>query len=51
MPNWSGRLFFFGMVAYLVYVIMIGDGPSWYTLFTKRVKSTGPVVGVAPVVR
>lgn len=36
MPNWSSRLFFFGMVAYLVYVVMIGDAPKWYALLTSK---------------
>lgn len=37
--NWSARLFFFIALAFLVYVIMVGDGPAWLSLLT--VKSSG----------
>jgi hypothetical protein len=47
MPSWSGRLFFFGMVAFLIYVIMIGDAPKWKALFTQRGASTTTTVGQA----
>lgn len=41
MPNWSSRLFFFGLVAFLIYVIVNGDGSKWYALLTS------PSTGVA----
>lgn len=46
MPNWSARLFFFGMVAFLIYVIMLGDGPKWYALLTSKQGATATAGGV-----
>lgn len=36
MASWSSRLFFYGMVAFLIYVITIGDGQKWKALFTQK---------------
>lgn len=45
MASWSSRLFFFGMVAFLIYVIMIGDGPKWKALFTQKSPSVSTNAG------
>ena len=37
--NWSARLFFFIALAFLVYVIVVGDGSSWKSLLTTKVTS------------
>lgn len=36
MASWSSRLFFYGAVAFIIYVVVIGDVPKWKALFTQK---------------
>ena len=47
MASWSSRLFFFGGVMFLVYIVMIGDGPKWKALFTQKSATITPVAGAS----
>jgi len=45
MASWSSRLFFVFLLAYLIYVIMIGDGPKWKALLTQKNASVSTNAG------
>lgn len=49
--NWSGRVFFFLALSFLIYVIASGDGPKWKQLFTQKVASTTPTTSTVAAVQ
>lgn len=39
MPDWTGKWFFFLVIAFLIFVISKGDGPKWKAIFTTSTPS------------